>query len=152
LRRDVFDRVGGFDESFFMFSEEIDLCLRIWQSGHRVHFLPSAEIVHFNGGSFQSSDWRREVLRYQGSLRYFRKHKSRADYHLFQLFMRFDAFLHLALLAFKFLPRRSMQTDGRRRLSLRTQDASTLLDVKTRWATLTLRTDASIRPQRLPSR
>jgi GT2 family glycosyltransferase len=50
-RRDVLLEVGGFDERFFMFSEEVDLCYRLRRAGWSVLFTPAAEFVHLGGAS-----------------------------------------------------------------------------------------------------
>jgi GT2 family glycosyltransferase len=46
IRREAFDQVGGFDESFFMYWEETDLCYRLVEAGWQTHFAPVATIVH----------------------------------------------------------------------------------------------------------
>ena len=46
VRRSAFAAAGGFDESFFLYKEEEDLCLRIRQAGGRVLYVPAAEAVH----------------------------------------------------------------------------------------------------------
>ncbi len=46
VRREAFERSGGFDESFFLYKEEEDLCLRIRRAGGRVLYLPDAEVRH----------------------------------------------------------------------------------------------------------
>jgi GT2 family glycosyltransferase len=46
VRRDLFQRLGGMDESYFLYMEDVDLCARIWISGHRVVSLPNARLVH----------------------------------------------------------------------------------------------------------
>lgn len=51
LRREVYERVGGFDERFFMYQEEADWQKRIRQAGWRVVFTPAAEVVHLAGAS-----------------------------------------------------------------------------------------------------
>ena len=51
IRRDLWQKLGGFDESFFMYGEEADLCLRARKLGVRPLFTPSAEIVHYGGAS-----------------------------------------------------------------------------------------------------
>ncbi len=56
IRRQVFDRIGLFDESYFMYTEETDLCWRARQSGFAAYFTPSAEIVHYGGGSVESTE------------------------------------------------------------------------------------------------
>lgn len=46
VRRAAFDAVGGFDEDFFLYKEEEDLCLRIRRAGGRVVYVPDAEVRH----------------------------------------------------------------------------------------------------------
>lgn len=48
-RRSAIDRVGAFDERFFMYMEEIDLCLRLRNAGMRTLHLPSMEVLHAEG-------------------------------------------------------------------------------------------------------
>jgi N-acetylglucosaminyl-diphospho-decaprenol L-rhamnosyltransferase len=49
-RRDVLERVGGFDENFFFYNEEFDWCWRVGATGFRLEVLPS-EVVHVEGAS-----------------------------------------------------------------------------------------------------
>ena len=51
IRRDVFKKVGGFDERFFMYCEDVDLCYRVGQLGFQCWFFPEAPIVHYGGKS-----------------------------------------------------------------------------------------------------
>jgi N-acetylglucosaminyl-diphospho-decaprenol L-rhamnosyltransferase len=51
VQRDWFLRVGGFDERFFMYFEDVDLCLRAWMGGKRVRFAPESVVRHRFGGS-----------------------------------------------------------------------------------------------------
>jgi hypothetical protein len=51
IRREAFAAVGGFDESYFMYAEEVDLCLRLNAAGWEVHYTPSATVVHVEGAS-----------------------------------------------------------------------------------------------------
>src|SRR6185503_16489141 len=46
LRSDALKDVGGFDEAFFLYSEEVDLCTRLRRSGRRVAYLPSLTVMH----------------------------------------------------------------------------------------------------------
>jgi hypothetical protein len=74
LRREAIEHVGGFDPSFFMFSEEIDLCWRLQEAGWGVGVCPAARFVHVGGASTRR-DWPRmyrEQLR--GHLRFLAKH------------------------------------------------------------------------------
>ncbi|MCY4087843.1 MAG: glycosyltransferase family 2 protein [Actinomycetia bacterium] len=51
MRREVFDAVSGFDERYFLFSEEADLAYRVRHAGWRVVFTPTAEFVHVGGAA-----------------------------------------------------------------------------------------------------
>lgn len=51
IKRTVFERVGRFNEQFFMYYEEPDLCSRIQKAGFEVHSVPKANIIHFEGAS-----------------------------------------------------------------------------------------------------
>lgn len=49
VQREVFNKIGGFDEDYFMYWEEPDLCWRIWKLGYRVVFLPRGKVWHAYG-------------------------------------------------------------------------------------------------------
>ena len=51
IKRTVFEKVKGFDETFFMYGEDIDLSLRISQLGYKNYYLGKISIVHLKGGS-----------------------------------------------------------------------------------------------------
>ncbi len=52
LRKDLFDRLGGFDEAYSpAYYEETDYCLRLWQAGYRVVYEPAAAILHYEFAS-----------------------------------------------------------------------------------------------------
>lgn len=48
IRRSVFERIGLFDERFFMYYEDIDLCRRAWAAGFRVAYAPVACFIHYH--------------------------------------------------------------------------------------------------------
>lgn len=64
-------RIGGLDESFFFYGEDMEFCHRVWKSGHRVFFDPAGAITHFGGGSSDPTrvaDLRRRTLRWKARL------------------------------------------------------------------------------------
>ena len=78
VRRTVVDAVGAFDESFFMYSEEVDWCFRIRNAGWTIAYLPDAVIVHYGG---QSTRQVREPMYralYRHKVRFFQKHYGRS--------------------------------------------------------------------------
>lgn len=48
IRRDLVEKIGGFDEAFFMYFEDTDLCRRAWEAGSRVVYTPVASVVHYH--------------------------------------------------------------------------------------------------------
>jgi len=50
-RREALDALGGFDEAYFMYSEDVDLCWRAWKRGWRVAYEPAAAVTHVQGAS-----------------------------------------------------------------------------------------------------
>lgn len=73
VSHDVFRSLGGFDERFFMNSEEVDLCARVRASGRRVVFHPGVTVVHHGGSSMPSGDQQLRWLA-EGSALYTGKH------------------------------------------------------------------------------
>jgi GT2 family glycosyltransferase len=51
IKREVFEKVNGFDETFFMYGEDIDLSLRITQLGYKNYYLGKISVIHLKGGS-----------------------------------------------------------------------------------------------------
>ena len=50
VRKEVLDEVGLFDPKFFMYSEEVDLCWRVWIRGYRIVFVPTSVVFHAGQG------------------------------------------------------------------------------------------------------
>jgi GT2 family glycosyltransferase len=75
IKRDVFMRVGLFDENFFVFYEEVDLCRRIWESGLKIVYDPSMEIIHKGGQSRKENNNLVRSINIKSVLYYFRKHE-----------------------------------------------------------------------------
>jgi N-acetylglucosaminyl-diphospho-decaprenol L-rhamnosyltransferase len=72
VRREAFEATGGFDEDFFMMSEEVDWCFRFRRAGWKVLFYPGAEVVHVLSSSANPAMFR-ELVR--GHLRFLSKHR-----------------------------------------------------------------------------
>jgi GT2 family glycosyltransferase len=60
IRREAFDAVGGFDERFFLYSEEVDLCLRVRRAGWKVVHSPAVTILH-HGNADRPADARLQM-------------------------------------------------------------------------------------------
>ncbi len=77
-RRAVWEQVGGFDEGFFMYSEELDWCRRVGAAGWRVVYLPAARIIHHEGKSSEQVVAARHVYFQTSKVRYTRKYHGAA--------------------------------------------------------------------------
>jgi GT2 family glycosyltransferase len=77
FRREQIQQLGGFDERFFMYFEEVDLCYRLSSRGQQIYFVPEAELIHVGGGSTtQKGPW--PYVQFFASLaQFYRKHYSR---------------------------------------------------------------------------
>jgi GT2 family glycosyltransferase len=63
VRRSAFEAVGGFDERYFMFFEDVDLGWRLWLAGFRVRYVPSALVFHRHHASMSKlGAWREQFL------------------------------------------------------------------------------------------
>jgi GT2 family glycosyltransferase len=51
VRRSLLEELGGWDERFFLYGEDVDLCRRTWDAGMQVRYEPEARAVHHGGGS-----------------------------------------------------------------------------------------------------
>ena len=76
VRRAAVDDVGAADESFFLFSEEVDWCYRFRRSGWKVLFFPGAEAFHVGGASHGGRMYTEQL---RGHLRFFAKHRGEAE-------------------------------------------------------------------------
>ncbi len=82
VRKSLFFRVGEFDPRFFCYNEELDLCWRIWLSGHSVVFVPHSVVYHALGGTTRR-------LSFQDSLFFYHGHKNYINTLLKNLSLRY---------------------------------------------------------------
>jgi hypothetical protein len=73
IRKEIFEQVGRFDERFFMYYEEVDLCRRLKDGGFRVVYYPVAQLVHLGGKSAKQIPAKTRFMMFQSLLLYFHK-------------------------------------------------------------------------------
>jgi N-acetylglucosaminyl-diphospho-decaprenol L-rhamnosyltransferase len=73
VRRTAFDMVGGFDEAYFMYVEDVDLCWRLGQAGWRIGYEPGGRVVHALGGSSRLVPYRMIAEHHRSLLRFVSK-------------------------------------------------------------------------------
>ena len=73
VRRTAFEMVGGFDEAYFMYVEDVDLCWRLGQAGWRIGYEPAGRVVHALGGSSRLVPYRMIAEHHRSLLRFVSK-------------------------------------------------------------------------------
>jgi GT2 family glycosyltransferase len=74
IRREIYEKTGGFDPRFFMYAEEVDLCWRIKKLGRKLMFTPEAQIIHLVGASAAKAKPNRLYHLHLALLKLYRKH------------------------------------------------------------------------------
>lgn len=74
VRRETIEQVGGLDETFFMYGEDIDWCYRIKQAGWGIHYYPRTTIVHYKGGSARRRPFKIIYEFHRAMILFHRKH------------------------------------------------------------------------------
>jgi hypothetical protein len=69
VRREAYDKAGGFDENYFMYFEDVDLCLQIRQLGYKVLVGMKSNVYHYSGQSFTQE--KQKKMHYYKSQRYY---------------------------------------------------------------------------------
>jgi GT2 family glycosyltransferase len=74
VRGAAIDAVGGLDDGYWMYCEEMDWCRRFWRAGWTVQVLPTAQIVHHEAQSSRQVRWSAQVQLWRSRFRFFAKH------------------------------------------------------------------------------
>jgi O-antigen biosynthesis protein len=77
IRKKVLDQTGGFDETFFMYGEDIDLSYRILKAGYKNYYLAETSIIHYKGESTKKGSLNYVKVFYEAMLIFARKHYSK---------------------------------------------------------------------------
>jgi len=77
IKKQIFERAGGFDSDYFMYSEDCDLCLKLYRKGFRNHYYPGYCVEHADGGIASRDMARREAEVWKSRRLYFRKNHSK---------------------------------------------------------------------------
>lgn len=97
----VVAQVGGMDEAYFMYSEELDWCKRIKLAGWRVVYLPTAQVIHHQGKSSEQAATQRHINFNRAKLRYVRLYHGRAAALALRLILLLNFAVQLLLEATK---------------------------------------------------
>ncbi|HEY6504489.1 MAG TPA: glycosyltransferase [Chitinophagaceae bacterium] len=89
IKKDVLDSVGGFEETFFMYGEDIDLSYRVQKAGYKNYYFSGSSIIHFKGESTKKGSLNYVHLFYNAMGIFVKKHygKTKAGTFVFSLFI-----------------------------------------------------------------
>jgi len=73
IRKSILEEVGYFDERYKILYNDVDLCKRIWQTGSKIYFLHTAEVIHLGSQSTQKADFKLRKIMYKDIYRYYRR-------------------------------------------------------------------------------
>lgn len=97
FRKEIIDKVGLFDEKFFMYAEELEYCHRIKKAGFKVFFTPRASIIHYG---FKSGSKERALISEYESLKYFyQKHYPPYKAIFARIILKFGALIRSAIIS-----------------------------------------------------
>jgi hypothetical protein len=94
VRRDVLEEIGGWDDSFFLYSEDTDLCRRARDTGFDVRYVPTATATHIGGQSSPRAGLLPMLA--ESRVRYAKKHESRIRAFCQRIGIALSALSHLA--------------------------------------------------------
>lgn len=103
VRREVYDQIGGFDEGFFMYSEELDWCYRAKQTGWQIVYLPTAQVVHYAGKSSEQVVVQRDIYFHSSKIRFFKKYRGALVAEILRAFLLAMFAYQIAEESFKWL-------------------------------------------------
>jgi len=86
-RKAALDAVGGLDERFFLYEEDVDLCLRVRQAGWRILYTPAAVVMHHLGRSMEKIPALSRLEYDRSHLRFYAKHRGPGATALLRLYL-----------------------------------------------------------------
>ena len=93
VRRELLEQLGGFDDGFFMYCEDVDLCKRLWSRGEPVVYTPDVVCAHIGGAS--APRWSLVQVLARSRIRYARKHFGRSRAAAYRVGVGLNALTHL---------------------------------------------------------
>ncbi|MFO7863503.1 MAG: glycosyltransferase [Salinivirgaceae bacterium] len=101
LRKEVVDKIGGLDETFFMYGEDIDLSYRITKAGYKNYYYPDTTIIHYKGESTKKDSINYVVVFFNAMIIFARKHFAKKYALFFSNLIRLAIMLSAGMAIFK---------------------------------------------------
>jgi GT2 family glycosyltransferase len=112
IPKKILDKVGGFDEDFFMYGEDIDLSFRIQKAGFKNYYFAKSNIIHFKGESTKKGSLNYVKIFYKAMSVFVKKHYGGKQAGLFSFFIHIAILLRAAMAAASRLLRRKWKDEN----------------------------------------
>lgn len=122
VRREVLEEVGGLDEGYFIYAEEVDWCYCIKRAGWRIYFTTEAQVIHLGGKAMDRVPANRLVLKYTGQYRFYRKYYPLWHRLILRAAVSVFAVIRIKLLCLILLARPLCHSSSRDKWELLTQE------------------------------
>ncbi len=90
VKKDIFEKLGGFDTDYFMYVEDMEFCYRMYLHGYGVYIDPSSSVTHIGQGSSDRTFAITQI--YKGLLLFYKKHKNKLQYIVLLFLLRVKAY------------------------------------------------------------
>lgn len=97
VRKEAMEEVGFFDEDYFIFLEETDLCFRMHKNGWKVCHVPDARVFHISGHSKKRTPCESQIEYYKSLYKFFRKNRGGVSYIILRILKPFVILINLVL-------------------------------------------------------
>ncbi len=97
IKKAAWESLGGFDENFFMYSEEVDFCYRLSKAGFGCYWVPTSEVIHYGGQS--TNQYAREMFLqlYRAKTQFFKKHHGEVVAVLYKFILLIASLIRICL-------------------------------------------------------
>ncbi len=103
VRKSFLDQVGFLDNSFFMYTEEVDLNYRLKKAGWKNFWIPRSEIIHYGGQSTKQNQTEMFLQLYKTKIQFFQKHYGQTTKWIYKLILFVSAVTRIAISPLLFL-------------------------------------------------
>ena len=86
--REVYEKIKGLDETFFMYGEDLDYCYRIKEAGWKIYYVPDTKIIHYKGESAKLASFDNFITFYKAMDVFVKKHFSKSYSFIFDIALR----------------------------------------------------------------
>ena len=100
IKKEVYWHVNGFDEEYFMYGEDLDLCYRIKKAGYKIFYYPGTSIIHYKGESTKKSSIS-YVNNFYGAMQIFVKKNLNTSFWLMNVLIKLSIFYRASISYFK---------------------------------------------------